>query len=216
VLLVVGCCATGCRGIADVPPLPVLSPPAPNPAANSGFLAQAPGAALPNPISVPIRDREFFWNQLVDTVDDYFDIRTEQRVQLLGNIATLGRIETKPRPGATVLEPWHLDSTPGYEKWHATLQSLRRRAVIEVTPQGSNYLVNVVVEKALEDIDRPSHDTPGAFLPRHDNSLMRLRNEKDVRSDTLGWISLGRDFSLEQEILRELTARLFDNAPASY
>ncbi len=128
----------GCNGIEPLPPpsLPALG--TSNPAA--GFPATGiPGSALPNPMSVPVRDPEFFWNQLVDTIDDYFDIRSEQRVHLVGNVATEGRIESKPQPGATLFEPWRWDSTPGYEKWHATLQSLRRKCIVSVQPQGAEF-----------------------------------------------------------------------------
>ena len=37
-----------------------------------------PQAALAqNPMYVPLSDREFLWNQLIDTVDDYFEIERE-------------------------------------------------------------------------------------------------------------------------------------------
>ena len=39
----------------------------------------ATGQFLPNPLEVPVTDSEFFWNQLVDTVDDYFEIASERR-----------------------------------------------------------------------------------------------------------------------------------------
>ena len=210
---------SGCNGIADLGPLPILSPPAPDPAAPVMSGPQLPvgaaPAAIPNPLQVPVTDREFFWNQLVDTVDDYFDIKTEQPLHMYGNVLTEGMIETNPLTGATALEPWRWDSTDGFERWHATLQSIRRRAKVRVQPQGSTYLVAVIVEKALEDVNRPAQGTPGSAIPRHDSSLLRLQDEVGRQSTTLGWIPMGRDVTLEQEILRELYARLFNNPPVS-
>ncbi len=75
--------------------------------------------------------------------------------------------------------------------------------------------MTVIVEKAIEDVSGLAQDTPGSALPRHDTSLMRVKNVEDTTDRTLGWIPIGRDISLEQEILRELTARLFD-PPGSY
>ena len=67
-------------------------------------------------------------SQAVDAVDDYFRIEREERVRLIGGVLTEGRIDTFPIIGSTIFEPWRKDSTPGYEKVHATLQSIRRRA----------------------------------------------------------------------------------------
>ena len=83
-------------------------------------------------MTLPVTDPEFFWNQLVDAVDDYFDVKMERRVQQIGAVITEGRIETHPQPGATVQEPWRRDSVSGYQRWHATAQSIRRTATVRV------------------------------------------------------------------------------------
>ncbi len=196
----------GCHGIAELGPCAMLTPPALDPALPTA--APPAETLLPNPLAIPVTDFEFFWNQLIDTIDDYFDVQSEQRVQLVGNVATEGRIETQPQPGATILEPWLWDSTPGFERWQSTLQSIRRKATITVRPQGTHYFVQVVVEKALEDVAEPAQGTPGSTLPRNDTSLLRIQDQQDQVAPTLGWIAIGRDLSLEQEILREIMARL--------
>ena len=173
-----------------------------------------PATAIPNPLTVPVQDADFVWNQIVDTLDDYFDIRTERRVQMTGGILHEGRVETHFMPGASLLEPWRWDSTRGFEKLHATTQSLRRRAIVRVIPIGNGYSVHVIVEKELEDVDRPAHATPGSAMPRHDGSLIRSTknddNDEFEGPQTLGWIPLGRDTSLENEMLQELYGRLFN------
>jgi hypothetical protein len=172
----------------------------------------APPGPIENPLFVPPVDQEFMWNQLVDSVDDYFRIEREERVRLIGGILTEGRIDTIPRVGSTLLEPWHGDSTPGYEKLHATLQSIRRKATIRLIPTDGGSLIDVVVQKELEDLDKPEHATAGSATLRFDGTLVRREGTPGRYSVTLGWIPIGRDCSLEQRLLADIRARL--NVPA--
>jgi hypothetical protein len=171
-------------------------------------LAPRGGPAIENPIFVPVTDHEFVWNQVVDTIDDYFKIAHEERVRFIGGVVTEGRIDTVPLTGATMLEPWRHDSTRGYEKLHATLQSIQRRAMVRVIPESGGYLIDVAVFKELEDVDRAEHSTVGAATPRHDSSLVRNAQVPARKPTTLGWIALGRDITLEHQILAELQGRL--------
>lgn len=157
---------------------------------------------------VPVGDHELVWNQVVDAIDDYFQIQSEERVQFLGGVITEGRIETVPRSGATILEPWRRDSTRGFEKLHATLQSVRRRASVRVMPVAQGYSIEVAVFKELEDVNRAEHATVGAATLRHDSSLVRGTPGITDAPVTLGWIAQGRDVTLEHEILTEIRARL--------
>jgi hypothetical protein len=173
------------------------------------FHRQAAGPpVLENPLFIPAGDRELLWNQTVDAVDDYFRIEREERVRLIGGVLTEGRIDTFPITGSTIFEPWRRDSTPGYEKLHATLQSIRRRATLRVIPTQGGYLIEVAVQKELEDLDKPEHATAGGATLRHDGSLVRQEGSSGRFSTTLGWIPLGRDLTLEQRILADLRARL--------
>lgn len=166
---------------------------------------QTPG--LQNPMLVPLPDRDLLWEQVIDSLDDYFVIQREERVRQVGDVLLEGRIETFPVGGATLLEPWRRDSTPGPERLQATLQSIRRRAVVRVTPTGGGYLIDLAVYKELEDLAGPQHATVGQARVRHETTLNR--NEEEVGADlfTLGWISLGRDVSLEQRILHDIRDR---------
>lgn len=176
-------------------------------------LVEDPAAGLiENPMFVQAADREFLWNQLVDATDDHFRIEREERVRELGGVLTEGRIDTYPTVGSTLLEPWRRDSTRGFEKLHATLQTVRRRAEVRATPTEGGYLVGVTVLKELEDVDRPEHATAGQAGLRHDGSLTSGRPAKYGAPNTLGWIALGRDVSLEQKMLQDVRARLFDPA----
>lgn len=163
---------------------------------------------LANPVFVPAVQRDFLWDQVVDAVDDYFKIEVEERVREYEGVVVEGRIDTFPVVGSTALEPWRGDSTPGYERLQATLQSVRRHAHVRVIPASGGYLVDVQVMKELEDRDRPDNSTIGQAIQRHDTSLERIPTGVSRGPVTLGWISLGRDASLEQELLRSIQARI--------
>lgn len=165
-------------------------------------------STIANPLFVPACDREFLWNQTVDAVDDYFRIQREERVHLVGGILSEGRIDTFPQVGSTIFEPWRVDSTRGYEKIHATLQSIRRQALVRVIPTEGGYLIDVAVQKELEDLDKPESSTAGGATLRHDGSLVRQEGAASRYSVTLGWIPLGRDPTLEQRLLADIAARL--------
>ena len=179
-------------------------------------------APIQNPLMVPATDREFLWNQAVDTLDDFFEIEKEERVKLIGGVLTEGRIDTHPRVGSTILEPWAPDSTPGYERIHATLQSIRRRALVRVIPTNGGYLIDLAVHKEQEELAQPENATVGQAVRRYDASWKGINDDPALvarapmgTGATLGWVPLGRDLALEQRILRRLRGRLFDqNSPA--
>lgn len=192
--LALACGMTGCRGLLS--------------GVDQAALYGAPAGPIENPLFVPPLDPEFVWNNLVDAVDDHFRIEREERVRLIGGILTEGRIDTFPTIGSTLLEPWRGDSTAGYEKLHATLQSIRRRATVRLIPTEGGTLVDVVVQKELEDLDKPEHASAGNATLRHDGTLVRNEGPPGRFSVTLGWIPIGRDCSLEQKILRDIQCRL--------
>lgn len=170
-------------------------------------------AAMPNPMTVAVSDVDFAWLQIVDMVDDYFDIIREQPVREIGGVLMEGQIQTKPLTGATCMEFLRRDSTPGYERWHSTLQSIRRTGFVRVIPAAGGFQVYLEVQKELEDVSQPEFSTIGRRVRRHDGSLVSFqRSDEELGPVTLGWIAVGRDQSLEQEMLRQLHARLFNVA----
>jgi hypothetical protein len=165
-----------------------------------------------NPLFIPAGDREFIWNQIVDEIDNYFVILREERVQQVSGILTEGSIVTRPRVGATYLEPWRPDSTTPYERTLATLQSIRRTARARVIPIEDGQLLDLTVLKELEHLERPAKATAGAVIARHDQSIVREQVPPGMFTVTPGWISLGRDVALEQRILNNLRGRLCNPA----
>ena len=163
---------------------------------------------VPNPLQLPPAPDDFVWLQVVDAVDDYFRIAREQPVQHRGDALLDGRIETAYRTGASILEPWRKDSTPGFERWQSTFQSIRRRAIVTLRPTPQGYSLEVVVQKELEDTDRTQYSTESTAGIRHDGTVVRREDRYDDSPVTLGWIPLGRDASLEQVILRDIFVRV--------
>lgn len=173
----------------------------------------APNVVPPNSVMIPVTNQDLVWEQTVDVVDDFFKVQREERVRLIENILTEGRIDTYPRTGSTYLEPWNPDSVTPYERLESTLQSIRRQAVVRVIPTEAGYLIEVCVTKELEDVTRPESVTLSAGNLRNDNSIQRYASPPRTGEQmTVGWIPLGRDYALEQEILAQLQAR-FPGAP---
>jgi hypothetical protein len=167
-------------------------------------------ALVSNPMFIPVQDPNLLWDQLIDVTDDYFEVDREDRVKLVGDILTEGRIDTFPRGASTIFEPWNKDSVTPRDRWHATLQSLRRQGTIRVIPAEGGFLVDVVVNRELEDVDRPDAVFTGNESLRNDNSIRRFTNNAQGGGQSMGWIGQGRDLSLDQEILLQLQARFFN------
>ncbi len=239
-LLMLGCGSFSRFGPAAqpvVPPPTTLVTPAPGsiplnetvtPGPDGSPQAVVLGPAVPNnTVLVPAQNRDYMWDQIVDVVDDYFQIDQEDRVKLVGDVQTEGRIDTFPVSGATLLEPWRRDSVNYHERLESTLQSIRRRGFVRVVPDphGNAYLVEVTVIKELEDVPHPIAGSAGASTFRYDTSLPRdtefdpdphripgdPARPNAPRAANGGWIPVqpdGRDHALEQVMLAKIQSRL--------
>jgi hypothetical protein len=167
-----------------------------------------PQTRLSNPINVNTQDSEFLWNQIVDTVEDYFRIKYEQRPTRDATQWVEGRMETYPEVGATYLEPWRKDALEGYQRWQSTLQTMRRTCNIRVIPTNEGFSIAVEVIKELEDVDRSQYSSEGSAIARHDGSVVRSDAQLLGQPITLGWIRQENDADLEQRIIREILGRV--------
>jgi hypothetical protein len=163
---------------------------------------------IQNPIQIPLLDRFLVMDEISDEIDDYFHIAREEQIRVDSGLMTEGWIETWPRIGSTVLEPWHHDSTRGFEKLHASLQTVRRQAKVRVIPSGDSYMIDVKVFKELEDNPSPAKSAVRGKYLRHDNALDVGFEDYWGPQQNDGWISMGRDVSLEQRILSRIVGRL--------
>ena len=194
---------TGCGGLGELQRT-TLSIPA---------ISLGPKTNLANPININTQDSEFVWNQIVDAVDDYFRIKSEQRPTRDNTQWIEGRLETYPEVGATYFEPWRKDALEGYQRWQSTLQTMRRTANIRVIPTNEGYSIGVEVIKELEDVDRSQYSSEGSAIARHDGSIVRTGSTLNGQPITLGWIRQENDSDLEQRLLREILGRVSNVRP---
>jgi len=169
---------------------------------------------LANPINVNTQDSEFLWNQIVDTVEDYFTrIKSEERPTRDELQWVEGKLETYPEIGATYFEPWRKDAMEGYQRWQSTLQTMRRTAIIRTIPNNEGFSIAVEVIKELEDVDRSQYSSEGSAVARHDGSIVRADSLLVGQPITIGWIRQENDTALEQRILREILHRVSNVSP---
>lgn len=162
----------------------------------ASMLPSSPPAG--NPVFVRANDGEFVWERTVDVVHDYmFEIHRENKLD--------GVIETEYKTGSGVLEPWHRESVGLYERAESTLQSIRRKAYVSITPADGGYLIGVEAYKELEDVANAAN-SPGAATFLDNNPLQRDLSLVVGQATPSGWISRGRDLLLEQAMLDDLRA----------
>jgi hypothetical protein len=177
---------------------------APYSAAPYGLAPAGPVAVCyDNPILLVAAGPEQIWEHVVGVVDDYFEIARETPVSQSDDV---GRLDTVPLVGATLLEPWRHDTANMGERIESTLQTIRRQAVVHVSRAGQGWMVEVIVYKQLEAVAQPDYSTAGSAMLRYDDSLTRVVNPVTEVPIDEGWIGMGRDTALEQRILGQLVA----------
>ncbi len=160
------------------------------------------GPPVANPLVARSADFERVWRETVAVVDDYFEIATENRLAR--------RIETQPRLGATLLEPWYGDSVGFDQRLESTLQTIRRFAIVTVDPApGGGWTVNVEVRKELEDLVKPVAQAGGRAVFNNDFPVNRTREIVGPVPLPSLWIPRERDVRLEKVILTRIRDRLF-------
>lgn len=174
-------------------------------AASYGLVVAGGCAMLPRhatapsgPVFVRANDGDIVWERTVDVVHTYlFEIERENRLD--------GVIETRYKTGASMLEPWHPDSVGAANRWESTLQSIRRKAYVSITPVNGGYMVNVEAIKELEDVPRAANSA-GAATFLDNNPLQRDLNVVVGQATPSGWIPRGRDAELEHAMLGSIAA----------
>lgn len=163
--------------------------------------SQSQSEGIPNPLFIAAQNEELLWEQLVDVLHEDFQIARENRLD--------GVIETQPKTAAGVLEPWHRDSVGLEQRLEGSLQSLRRRAFVHVTPGQGGYLVSIEVFKEQEDVPQDPDKSAGGSTFQESRPLQRDLTLVVGESTPQGWIPLGRDMALEQKMLGRLQKRIW-------
>jgi hypothetical protein len=158
-------------------------------------------AEVENPLFVPQGAEksayELVFNRVYDVVDKHFDISSSNRFA--------GVIETWPLITGGYADFFRLRCYDHYENLESTFQTVRRRAVVLITPaEMEGFYVEVRVIKELEDLAQPVHAGTGAAVFRTENPSERPFEVADPLFGSRGWIPLGQDHAFEQMILSEL------------
>jgi hypothetical protein len=159
-------------------------------------------AALPaptNPLVIRAQSEDVMWERTIDVLHDYhFNVERENRVARV--------IETAPRIGSNLFEPWHRDSVGLPSRLESTLQSIRRRVVVTFIPSDAPgaFLVNVQAIKEQLDANGQGVGSAGGATFLESEPLTIDLDPVLGSSTTAGFISLGRDANLEQALLHSL------------
>jgi hypothetical protein len=152
---------------------------------------------MQNPVFVPAADYDVVWENAVDVMHSLqLPIERESKLD--------GIIETDYKVGAGLLEPWHQDAVSMTDRLEGSFQSIRRRAVMSITPTQGGFLVGVEVIKELENPGKLIINSPGHSTFQENTPLQRDLNVVIGPSTPDGWIQQGRDPGLEQSILARL------------
>lgn len=160
-----------------------------------------PIAELDDGLVIPIEDRDVVWEKTIDVLHAYqFEIARENRLD--------GVIETHYKVGASLVEPWHRDSVGLSQRLESTLQSIRRRVSITITPVDGGQFLTLEVIKELEDLDGNAANSPGAATFHEYQPLNRDLAAVVGQTAPSGWIHQGRDGALENKLLNRLALDL--------
>lgn len=138
------------------------------------------------------------WERTVSVLNAmHFQIDRESKIE--------GVIETYPRAGSNLLEPWHPDSVGFSNRLESTLQSIRRKVIVSFEPQNADSeLVMIRVEKEIEDVPGAVANSPGGATFSESNPLLRDLNQTLGQTQPSRWIPRGTDPLLEAEIARRI------------
>jgi hypothetical protein len=168
---------------------------------NPVFVHPDPTVTVENPVWLPLgSEPEAYgkvFEQILDVMDDYFEISFANRYD--------GRIETFPRIAPGYEQFWKPGSPDPYQRFEATLQTIRHRGIVLLQPAADGgVFVQVIIFKELEDLARPIRATAGAAAFRSDPTVERQFEVIDPTVFESNWIPLGHDVELEQLILQRL------------
>jgi len=188
VAIVVCAAAVGC---ATAPPLD-------NPVAVGRGPVEVENPVLVSPgMPTPAAYQEVF-EKTIDVLDDYFELLPPNPYD--------GRIVSKPRIAPGYEQFWKRGNPDARGRLLATFQTIRQTATARIwAGERGGYLVSVEVDKELEDLPRPSLSRAGAAVfqeaPTVDRQLEVVGPET---SPDQAWFKVGRDYALEQQILRRI------------
>lgn len=200
----------GCASVPDD-----LTATGTNPAEGVSFASET--AESVNPLIVRTSEPAYLWESIIDVLDDYFPIEREYPVQsyryvnddgVESVVRTEGRVDTKPVIAAGLFEPWKKNSINLDQRVEATFQTVRRSATVRVVPEDSAFMVHLAVYNELENLPQPMQSGMSGSNLLFSDDFSQLQTPTGESAPADGWIPQGRDFDLEQYMLREIAWRL--------
>ncbi|MCE9564772.1 MAG: hypothetical protein K8U57_22285 [Planctomycetes bacterium] len=174
------------------------APPLDNPANVRGTSDGVENPVLVSPGAPTAAAYHEVFEKTVAILDDYFDLLPPNPYD--------GRIVSKPRITPGYEQFWKRGNPEPRGRLLATFQSTRQTATAEIRAgERGGYLVYVVVERELEDLARPTQIRGGVAVFQDTPSVDRQLDVVSPEAPTAqGWYRIGRDYALEQQILRRI------------
>jgi hypothetical protein len=184
-------CLAAAVGCATAPPLD-------NPAAVRPGAAEVENPVLVSPGIPTASAYQEVFEKTIDVLDDYFELLPPNPYD--------GRIVSRPRIAPGYEQFWKRGNPDARGRLLATFQTIRQTATARIwAGERGGYLVSVEVDKELEDVARPVMSRAGAAVfqegPTVDRQLDVVGPET---SPDQSWFKVGRDYALEQQILRRI------------
>jgi hypothetical protein len=171
---------------------------------NPVFVQPALNVGLPdNPLFVPQGPNgyDLVFDRTYDVIREYFHVKRSNRFD--------GFIETWPLMTAGYFDWPRLGLYDSDELLQSTFQTIRRFAVVHITPAASGgFLIKVDVFKELEDLPKPVFTGAGLAVIRPEAPLERQTEVIEALVPTRGWIPIGQDKALERVILDKIRSCL--------
>ncbi len=204
---------SGCATVQDPPTIPRTATPRVSVAARQ--------AGSINPLFVQTDDPDFLWESIVDVIDNYFPTPREYPIQTYSydedgvpkKVETEGRIDTDPVIAAGLLEPWKKNSVSCQQRFDATLQTIRRSAVVRVVPEDGGYSIHLSIYDEIEDLAQPMNASTNGSNLLFSDDFSQLQYPSGEVPYHKGWVPMGRNREMEDYLLQEIAWR-FQNVPA--
>jgi hypothetical protein len=131
---------------------------------------------------------------------NHFQVARESKLE--------GIIETEYRGGSSVLEPWHPDSVGFANRLESSMQSIRRRVLINMASTGPGLMtVSIRADKELEDVPGLAASYEGGATFSENQPLQRDLDQVVGQAGPSRWLSIGRDPLLEHKLMSEIMGR---------
>lgn len=151
-------------------------------------------------VSIPQKeDLESLWEAASDSLRRYsFRIDREDRAS--------GVITTHPETSAQSFEFWRPQPRPAYYWAESNLQTVQRKATVQILPVDSQgtYSVDVKIERLRLRLEERQIDNPAAALRLYSAEAPTVSGQMVRPSAETQWTPLGRDETIEQAILGDI------------